>query len=63
MLKDEQIKIGNKFKGSINNCLIEILEVKKELNDKLYVSCKDVKTNKIYKKEYETFKRLLLEEI
>ena len=63
MLKDEQIKRGKKFKGLINNCLIEILELKKELNNKLYVSCKDIKTNKTYKISYETFKRLLLEEV
>ena len=33
MLKDEQIKIGNKFRGLINGCVLEIVNIKKKHNN------------------------------
>ena len=64
MLKDEQIKIGNKYRGLINNCLVEIVDIKTNFkNTTKYVYCKDLKTNKLFWLSYETFKHLLLEEV
>lgn len=60
MIADEQIYVGNKFKGDINNKLFTIKNIKKEAGQKwVYVEC----DGKIYQKNYQTFKHLLLTEV
>lgn len=61
MIKENQIYVGNKFIGDINNEKFEVVDIKND-NGVEYVVIKDKKKKQIYVTK-ERFKNLLLTEV
>lgn len=59
MIDYKFIKKGQKFKGQINNGIIEITDITINYLGKIYITTKDLKTNYISQTAIETFIYLL----
>lgn len=60
MLSDEDIYIGNKFKGKNNNLIFEIKDIYKGNDGYTWVRVKEKEKNKTYEILKSHFKHLLL---
>lgn len=59
MIDKKYIKVGQKFKGEIDNGIIEITEITINYLGKTYITTKDLKTNYISQTNIEWFVHLL----
>ena len=59
MIDKKYIKVGQKFKGEIDNSIIEIIKITINYLGKTYITTKDLKTNYISQTNIEWFIHLL----
>lgn len=62
-IKNEKFEIGEKYKSDVNGMVFEVIDKATDINGKEYIRFKLEGTDKTYKSQLATAKRLLITKV